>query len=149
MPLTLGKGRVLREGTTIAILSYGTRLQECLAAAETLGGMGLSTTVADARFAKPLDTDLVEQLARNHAVVLTVEEGAEGGFGSIVLHHLARSGLLDQGLKIRPLTLPDRFQDHEKPELQYAEAALSAQHIVATAAAALGLDAPVTGVVRA
>jgi 1-deoxy-D-xylulose-5-phosphate synthase len=149
VPLTLGKGRVLREGTTIAILSYGTRLQECLAAAETLGGMGLSTTVADARFAKPLDTDLVEQLARNHAVVLTVEEGAEGGFGSIVLHHLARSGLLDQGLKIRPLTLPDRFQDHEKPELQYAEAALSAQHIVATAAAALGLDAPVTGVVRA
>ncbi|HMG50988.1 MAG TPA: 1-deoxy-D-xylulose-5-phosphate synthase [Inquilinus sp.] len=149
VPLALGKGRVLREGTTIAILSYGTRLQECLAAAETLGGMGLSTTVADARFAKPLDTDLVEQLARNHAVVLTVEEGAEGGFGSIVLHHLARSGLLDHGLKIRPLTLPDRFQDHEKPELQYAEAALSAQHIVATAAAALGLDAPVTGVVRA
>ncbi|MDR6288742.1 MULTISPECIES: 1-deoxy-D-xylulose-5-phosphate synthase [Inquilinus] len=149
VPLALGKGRVLREGTTIAILSYGTRLQECLVAAETLGGMGLSTTVADARFAKPLDTDLVEQLARNHAVVLTVEEGAEGGFGSIVLHHLARSGLLDQGLKIRPLTLPDRFQDHEKPELQYAEAALSAQHIVATAAAALGLDAPITGVVRA
>jgi 1-deoxy-D-xylulose-5-phosphate synthase len=149
VPLALGKGRVLREGTTIAILSYGTRLQECLAAAETLGGMGLSTTVADARFAKPLDTGLVEQLARNHAVVLTVEEGAEGGFGSIVLHHLARTGLLDHGLKIRPMTLPDRFQDHEKPELQYAEAALSAQHIVATAAAALGLDAPVTGVVRA
>jgi 1-deoxy-D-xylulose-5-phosphate synthase len=148
-PLALGKGRVLREGTTIALLSYGTRLQECLAAAETLGGMGLSTTVADARFAKPLDTGLVEQLARHHAVVITIEEGSEGGFGSIVLHHLARTGLLDHGLKIRPMTLPDRFQDHEKPELQYAEAALSAQHIVSTAAAALGLDAPVTGVVRA
>ncbi|MGK9165120.1 1-deoxy-D-xylulose-5-phosphate synthase [Inquilinus limosus] len=148
-PLALGKGRVLREGTSIALLSYGTRLQECLAAAETLGGMGLSTTVADARFAKPLDTELVNQLARHHAVLITVEEGAEGGFGSIVLHHLARTGLLDQGLKIRPMTLPDRFQDHDKPELQYAEAALSAQHIVATAAAALGLDAPASEVVRA
>lgn len=148
-PLALGKGRVLREGTTIALLSYGTRLQECLAAAEVLGGMGLSTTVADARFAKPLDTDLVGQLARHHAVLITVEEGAEGGFGSIVLHHLARAGLLDHGLKMRPMTLPDRFQDHEKPELQYAEAALSAQDIVATAAAALGLDTPATGVIRA
>lgn len=148
-PLPLGKGRVLREGTTIALLSYGTRLQECLAAAEILGGMGLSTTVADARFAKPLDTELVGQLARHHAVLITVEEGAEGGFGSIVLHHLARAGLLDHGLKMRPMTLPDRFQDHEKPELQYAEAALSAQDIVATAAAALGLDTPATGVIRA
>ncbi|MGF6230718.1 1-deoxy-D-xylulose-5-phosphate synthase [Inquilinus ginsengisoli] len=148
-PLALGKGRVLREGTTIALLSYGTRLQECLAAAEVLGGMGLSTTVADARFAKPLDTDLVGQLARHHAVLITVEEGAEGGFGSIVLHHLARAGLLDHGLKMRPMTLPDRFQDHEKPELQYAEAALSAQDIVATAAAALGLDTPATNVIRA
>lgn len=148
-PLALGKGRVLREGTTIALLSYGTRLQECLAAAEVLGGMGLSTTVADARFAKPLDTDLVGQLARHHAVLITVEEGAEGGFGSIVLHHLARAGLLDHGLKMRPMTLPDRFQDHEKPEVQYVEAALSAQDIVATAAAALGLDTPVTGVIRA
>ncbi|MGO1079431.1 1-deoxy-D-xylulose-5-phosphate synthase [Inquilinus sp. CA228] len=148
-PLPLGKGRVLREGTTIALLSYGTRLQECLAAAEVLGGMGLSTTVADARFAKPLDTGLVGQLARHHAVLITVEEGAEGGFGSIVLHHLARAGLLDHGLKMRPMTLPDRFQDHEKPELQYAEAALSAQDIVATAAAALGLDTPATGVIRA
>ncbi|WP_225766811.1 1-deoxy-D-xylulose-5-phosphate synthase [Inquilinus sp. Marseille-Q2685] len=148
-PLALGKGRVLREGTTIALLSYGTRLQECLAAADALGGMGLSTTVADARFAKPLDTELVGQLARHHAVLITVEEGAEGGFGSIVLHHLARAGLLDNGLKVRPMTLPDRFQDHDKPELQYAEAALSAQDIVATAAAALGLDAPATGVIRA
>lgn len=148
-PLALGKGRVLREGTTIALLSYGTRLQECLAAADALGGMGLSTTVADARFAKPLDTELVGQLARHHAVLITVEEGAEGGFGSIVLHHLARAGLLDHGLKMRPMTLPDRFQDHDKPELQYAEAALSAQHIVATAAAALGLNAPATGVIRA
>ncbi|TSD89608.1 1-deoxy-D-xylulose-5-phosphate synthase [Mycobacterium sp. KBS0706] len=148
-PLALGKGRVLREGTTIALLSYGTRLQECLAAADALGGMGLSTTVADARFAKPLDTELVGQLARHHAVLITVEEGAEGGFGSIVLHHLARAGLLDHGLKMRPMTLPDRFQDHDKPELQYAEATLSAQDIVATAAAALGLNAPATGVIRA
>ncbi len=148
-PLALGKGRVLREGTTIALLSYGTRLQECLAAAEILGGMGLSTTVADARFAKPLDTELVGQLARHHAVLITVEEGAEGGFGSIVLHHLARAGLLDHGLKMRPMTLPDRFQDHEKPELQYAEAALSAQDIVATAVAALGLEAAASGVIRA
>ncbi|KGM32153.1 1-deoxy-D-xylulose-5-phosphate synthase [Inquilinus limosus] len=148
-PLALGKGRVLREGTSIALLSYGTRLQDCLAAADALGVMGLSTTVADARFAKPLDTELVNQLARHHAVLITVEEGAEGGFGSIVLHHLARAGLLDHGLKMRPMTLPDRFQDHDKPELQYAEAALSAQHIVATAAAALGLDAPATGVIRA
>jgi 1-deoxy-D-xylulose-5-phosphate synthase len=148
-PLALGKGRVLREGATIALLSYGTRLQECLAAAEVLGGMGLSTTVADARFAKPLDTDLVGQLARHHAVLITVEEGAEGGFGSIVLHHLARAGLLEHGLKMRPMTLPDRFQDHEKPEVQYVEAALSAQDIVATAAAALGLDTPATGVIRA
>jgi 1-deoxy-D-xylulose-5-phosphate synthase len=148
-PLALGKGRVLREGTTIALLSYGTRLQECLAAADALGVMGLSTTVADARFAKPLDTELVGQLARHHAVLITVEEGAEGGFGSIVLHHLARAGLLDQGLKMRPMTLPDRFQDHEKPELQYAEAALSAQDIVATAVAALGLDAAASGVIRA
>ncbi|OWJ67831.1 1-deoxy-D-xylulose-5-phosphate synthase [Inquilinus limosus] len=148
-PLALGKGRVLREGTSIALLSYGTRLQDCLAAADALGVMGLSTTVADARFAKPLDTELVNQLARHHAVLITVEEGAEGGFGSIVLHHLARTGLLDHGLKMRPMTLPDRFQDHDKPELQYAEAALSAQHIVATAAAALGLDAPATGVIRA
>jgi len=148
-PLALGKGRVLREGTTIALLSYGTRLQECLAAADALGGMGLSTTVADARFAKPLDTELVGQLARHHAVLITVEEGAEGGFGSIVLHHLARAGLLDHGLKMRPMTLPDRFQDHDKPELQYAEATLSAQDIVATAAAALGLHAPATGVIRA
>ncbi|MFE0757375.1 1-deoxy-D-xylulose-5-phosphate synthase [Inquilinus sp. NPDC058860] len=148
-PLALGRGRVLREGTTIALLSYGTRLQECLAAADVLGGMGLSTTVADARFAKPLDTELVGQLARHHAVLITVEEGAEGGFGSIVLHHLARAGLLDHGLKMRPMTLPDRFQDHDKPELQYSEAALSAQDIVATAAAALGLDAPATGVIRA
>jgi 1-deoxy-D-xylulose-5-phosphate synthase len=148
-PLALGKGRVLREGTTIALLSYGTRLQECLAAAEVLGGMGLSTTVADARFAKPLDAELVGQLARHHAVLITVEEGAEGGFGSIVLHHLARAGLLDHGLKMRPMTLPDRFQDHEKPELQYAEAALSAQDIVATAVTALGLDAAASGVIRA
>lgn len=148
-PLALGKGRVLREGTTIALLSYGTRLQECLAAADALGGMGLSTTVADARFAKPLDAELVGQLSRHHAVLITVEEGAEGGFGSIVLHHLARAGLLDQGLKMRPMTLPDRFQDHDKPELQYAEATLSAQDIVATAAAALGLHAPATGVIRA
>jgi 1-deoxy-D-xylulose-5-phosphate synthase len=138
-PLPLGRGRVLRQGSTIALLSYGARLAECLAAADALAAMGLSTTVADARFAKPLDTDLVEQLARHHEVLVTVEEGAAGGFGSIVLHHLARAGLLDAGLRIRPMTLPDTFQDHDKPERQLAEAGLSARDIVATAAGALGV----------
>ncbi len=140
--LPIGRGRVLAEGTKVALLSYGTRLGECLKAAQDLGARGLSTTVADARFAKPLDEDLVRRLAREHEVLITVEEGAAGGFGSLVLHFLARAGLLDHGLKIRPLTLPDRFQDHDSPSQQYEEAGLNARGIVATTLAALGLGEP-------
>jgi 1-deoxy-D-xylulose-5-phosphate synthase len=137
-PLEVGKGRILREGTKIALLSFGARLHECLTAAEDLAAKGLSTTVADARFAKPLDTDLVRRLAREHEVLITIEEGAIGGFASHVLHELATSGLLDHGLKVRPMVLPDRFIDHAAPAKQYAQARLDAPHIVATALAALG-----------
>ncbi len=137
-PLALGKGRIIREGTAVAILSFGTRLGESLKAADILATHGLSTTVADARFCKPLDEDLVRRLAREHEVLITVEEGAVGGFGSHVLQFLATSGALDHGLKIRPLTLPDTFIDHEAPQKQYDEAALNAPQIVATALAALG-----------
>jgi len=137
-PLEIGKGRILREGTKIAILNLGARLAECLLAAEDLAAKGLSTTVADARFAKPLDTDLVRRLAREHEVLITIEEGSVGGFSSHVLHELACAGLLDHGLKVRPMVLPDRFIDHASPARQYAEAGLDAPHIVATALAALG-----------
>jgi 1-deoxy-D-xylulose-5-phosphate synthase len=140
-PLEIGKGRVLREGSKIALLSFGTRLAECLVAAEDLASKGLSTTVADARFAKPLDTDLVRRLAREHEVLITVEEGAVGGFGSQVLQYLAMAGLLDRGLKVRPLTLPDRFLDHAAPHRQYDLAGLNAPQIVASALAALGSEA--------
>jgi 1-deoxy-D-xylulose-5-phosphate synthase len=138
VPLEIGKGRVLREGTAVAILSFGTRLAECLKAADELQARGLSTTVADARFAKPLDTDLVRRLAAQHAVFITIEEGAIGGFGAHVLQYLATTGLLDRGLKARPMILPDRFIDHDKPHSQYDQAGLNAKHIVATALAALG-----------
>jgi 1-deoxy-D-xylulose-5-phosphate synthase len=141
--LPLGKGRVLREGNAVAILSLGTRLGECLKAADELASRGLSTTVADARFAKPLDTDLVRQLARHHEVVLTVEEGSIGGFGSQVLHFLSHDGLLDHGLKIRPLVLPDRFIDHDTPQRQYDEAGLNAPQIAAAALIALGRSADI------
>src|SRR5216683_2981472 len=140
-PLEIGKGRILREGSKIAILSFGTRLAECLAAAEDLAAKGLSTTVADARFAKPLDTDLVRRLAREHEVLITIEEGAIGGFASHVLQDLATAGLLDHGLKVRPMILPDRFIDHASPARQYEEAGLNAPAIVATALAALGRQA--------
>jgi 1-deoxy-D-xylulose-5-phosphate synthase len=136
--LAIGKGRVVREGTSIALLSLGARLGECLKAAEELSAHGLSATVADARFMKPLDTDLIERLAREHEVVVTVEEGSVGGFASHVLHHLARAGLLDHGLKIRPMVLPDRFIDHDAPTKQYEEAGLAARHITQTALDALG-----------
>lgn len=136
--LEIGRGRVLREGTSIAILSYGARLQECLKAADELATHGLSCTVADARFAKPLDAALVERLAREHEVLITIEEGAILGFGGLVMHHLAVRGLLDGGVKIRPMCLPDRFIDHDAPRKQYDEAGLNAPHIVATALAALG-----------
>ena len=140
-PLEIGKGRVLREGSKIAILNFGARLQECLVAAEDLAAKGLSTTVADARFAKPLDTDLIRRLAREHEVLITIEEGSVGGFSSFVLQYLATAGLLDQGLKVRPMVLPDRFIDHAAPARQYEWAGLNAPHIVATALAALGQSA--------
>ncbi len=140
-PLEVGKGRIVREGTKIAILSFGARLGECLVAAEDLAAKGLSTTVADARFAKPLDTELVGRLAREHEVLITIEEGSVGGFASHVLQHLATNGLLDHGLKVRPMILPDRFIDHAAPAKQYEQAGLNAPAIVATAIAALGQSA--------
>ncbi|MBL8701087.1 MAG: 1-deoxy-D-xylulose-5-phosphate synthase [Alphaproteobacteria bacterium] len=134
----LGRGRVVREGTQVAILSLGTRLRAALDAAETLAAQGLSATVADARFAKPIDRDLVLRLAREHEVLVTVEEGAIGGFATQVMHVLAAAGAFDRGLRFRPLVLPDRFIDHDTPERQYAEAGLDAAGIVATVGAALG-----------
>jgi 1-deoxy-D-xylulose-5-phosphate synthase len=145
LPLEIGKGRIVREGSAVAILSFGTRMTESLLAAERLGAMGLPTTVADARFAKPLDHDLIRQLARHHEVLITIEEGAMGGFGAFVLHFLAQDGLLDRGLKVRTLTLPDIFQEHDKPELQYALAGLDANGIVETVLAALGRQAEASG----
>ena len=136
--LPIGKGRVLREGSTISLLSLGGRLMECLQAAEELSLRGLSTTVVDARFAKPLDEQLITQLARNHEVLVTIEEGSVGGFGAHVLTYLAQSGELDSGLKVRTMTLPDRFVDHGKPVEQYEDAGLQAQHIVEMAVGALG-----------
>jgi 1-deoxy-D-xylulose-5-phosphate synthase len=138
--LPIGKGRILREGTTVAILSFGARLAEALQASDQLAGFGLSTTVADARFCKPLDEDLVRQLARNHEVLITLEEGAIGGFGSHVLHYLAREGLLDRGLKVRTLALPDSFIEHDKPQVMYEKAGLNVSSIVAAVFAALGKD---------
>ncbi len=128
--LEIGRGRVLRRGSSVALLSLGTRLAECLVAAEELAARGLSTTVADARFAKPLDTGLIEQLAREHDVLLTIEEGSIGGFGSHVLQYLAESGLLDHGLRVRTMVLPDLFLDQDKPERLYARAGLDAKGIV-------------------
>ena len=138
VPLPIGKGRVLREGKRIAILSLGTRLAEALKAAEDLAARGLSTTVADARFAKPLDRDLILRLAADHEVLITVEESSVGGFGSHVLSLLAGAGALDKGLKVRTLTLPDSFQDQDKPEKLYAVAGLDAKAIVDKAVEALG-----------
>jgi len=139
-PLEIGKGRIVREGTAVAILSFGTRLGEALKAADQLAARGLSATVADARFAKPLDLDLLLRLAREHEALITVEEGSVGGFGAFVLHALAEHGALDRGLKVRTLTLPDIFQDHDKPDAMYALAGLDADGIVRTALNALGVD---------
>jgi 1-deoxy-D-xylulose-5-phosphate synthase len=136
--LPLGRGRVVREGTRVAILSLGTRLADSLAAAEALERLGVSVTVADARFAKPLDTDLVGRLAREHEVLVTIEEAAAGGFGAAVAHHLAWAGLLDGGLRLRPMTLPDRFIDHDTHPKQLAEARLDANAIQHVVLAALG-----------
>ena len=135
--LEIGRGRIVREGSVVALLSYGTRLAECLLAADKLAAKGLSTTVADARFAKPLDAELIERLAQTHELLITVEEGAVGGFGSHVMHHLSREGLLDAGARVRSLTLPDEFIDQDKPELMYRGAGLDADGIVAQVLAVL------------
>jgi 1-deoxy-D-xylulose-5-phosphate synthase len=137
-PLPIGKGRILREGTKVALLSLGGRLGEAGKAAEELAARGLSTTVADARFAKPLDEDLIRRLAREHEVMITIEEGSVGGFGSHVMQLMALEGLLENGLKFRPMTLPDVFLDHDSPEVQYDRAGLTARHIVSMALKALG-----------
>ncbi|THD79231.1 MAG: 1-deoxy-D-xylulose-5-phosphate synthase [Phenylobacterium sp.] len=139
-PLEIGRGRILREGTAVAIVSLGARLAESLKAADMLAARGLSATVADARFAKPIDIDLILRLAREHEALITVEEGAMGGFGAFVLQALAQHGALDRGLKVRTLVLPDVFQDHDKPEAMYAEAGLDADGILRGALAALGVD---------
>ena len=149
VPLEIGKGRVLREGHKVALLSYGTRLGECLKAADELAALGLSTTVADARFAKPLDTDLLLRLAREHEVLITIEEGSIGGFGSYVLQTLAEQGLLDRGMKVRSMVLPDVFLDQDAPAAMYATAGLDAQGIVTKVFEALGKDAAAATVKRA
>jgi 1-deoxy-D-xylulose-5-phosphate synthase len=143
VPLEIGKGRIIKEGASIAILNFGARLTEVLLAAERLNGYGLSPTIADARFAKPLDTALIRRLAKEHVVLITIEEGSMGGFGAHAMHFMAHDGLLDRGLKVRPMTLPDIFQDHDTPEKMYAEAGLNADGIVHTALSALGRGAEV------
>jgi 1-deoxy-D-xylulose-5-phosphate synthase len=144
VPLAIGRGRILREGSRVAILTLGTRLGEALTAAEELEARGLSATVADARFAKPLDEELILRLAREHEVLVTLEEGSIGGFGSYVVQFLAERGALDRGgLKVRSLVLPDAFLDHDKPERMYAKAGLDAAAIVAKVFDALGRDATV------
>jgi 1-deoxy-D-xylulose-5-phosphate synthase len=142
-PLEIGRGRVVREGTAVALLSFGARLPECLYAADDLAAHGLSVTVADARFAKPLDRDLVLRLAREHELLVTIEEGSVGGFGSHVLELLAREGALDRGLQVRPMVLPDVFVDQDSPATMYARAGLDRKGIVAAVLSALGrpLDA--------
>ena len=141
-PLPIGRGRIVREGSTVAILSLGAMLSVCLQAADDLAARGVEVTVADARFAKPLDHDMIGQLARNHGVLLTLEVGAVGGFAAHVLGHLATSGLLDAGLKVRPLYLPDRFVEHDTPEMQYRNVGLDSDHVVAAALEALGRPEP-------
>ncbi len=141
VPLEIGKGRIVREGGKVALLSYGTRLAECLKAADELASFGLSATVADARFAKPLDTDLVFRLAREHEVLVTIEEGAIGGFGTYVMQALADEGMLDRGLRVRSMVLPDAFIDQDSPNAMYAQAGLDAKGILAKVFEALGKDA--------
>ena len=138
--LEIGKGRIMREGSKVALLSFGTRLAECLVAAEDLNAAGLSTTVADARFAKPLDHDLIRQLARHHEVLVTIEEGSVGGFGSHVLQFLSTEGLLDGGLRVRSLVMPDIFMDHASPDAMYARAGLDRKGIVDTVFRALNAE---------
>ncbi len=138
IPLEIGKGRIVKEGTSVALLSFGGRLQEALKAADTLDAAGLSTTVADARFAKPLDTDMIGRLAKEHDVLITIEEGSIGGFGSQVLQFLSDNALLDGSLKVRSMILPDVFQDHAKPEAMYEFARLDASGIVQRVFEAIG-----------
>ncbi|WP_298421002.1 1-deoxy-D-xylulose-5-phosphate synthase [Rhodoblastus sp.] len=140
-PLEIGKGRIVRQGDTVAILSLGTRLAEALAAADLLAAQGVSATVADARFAKPLDAELLTKLAREHEALITVEEGSVGGFGSFVAQQLAEDGLLDGGLRFRSMVLPDVFLDQDKPDAMYAKAGLDAKGIAAKAIQALGRPA--------
>ena len=135
--LALGRGRVLREGGSVAILSLGTRLADALKAADELAAKGMPATVVDARFAKPLDTAVIEQLAKHHEVLITIEEGSVGGFGAAVMQHLAWKGLLD-GIKFRPMVLPDAFIDHNSQAKQLIEAHLTAQDIVKAATDAVG-----------
>ncbi len=135
--LELGRGRVIREGTDVAILSFGAHLHESLQAAKLLGAEGVSVTVADARFSRPLDTDLIDQLVKNHAALVTIEQGAMGGFGAHVMHYLANSGQLDGGLALRVMTLPDRFIEQASPEQMYADAGMRAEDIAATVKGAL------------
>jgi 1-deoxy-D-xylulose-5-phosphate synthase len=142
-PLEIGRGRIIREGSTVALFSFGARLGECLKAADELAAHGLSTTVADARFAKPLDTELLLRLARDHEVLITVEEGAIGGFAAHVMQCLAENGVLDRGLKVRSMILPDVFIDQDSPAAMYAEAGLDAKGIVAKVFEALGKDVAV------
>jgi 1-deoxy-D-xylulose-5-phosphate synthase len=137
--LKIGRGKVCREGTKVSILSFGAHLQEAFSAADELDQMGISTTVADARFAKPLDTKLIKQLAENHEVLITIEEGSIGGFGSHVAHWLLNNQLLEKGLKYRSLFLADRFIDQASPSVMYKEAGLDISSIVGTALDALGI----------
>jgi 1-deoxy-D-xylulose-5-phosphate synthase len=149
IPLEIGKGRVLREGTSVALFCYGGRLGECLKAADELKALGLPATVADARFAKPLDTDLLLRLAREHEVLIAIEEGSIGGFGATVLQTLAENGMLDGGLKVRAMMLPDVFIDQDSPAAMYATAGLDAGSIVAKVFEALGKNAAAETIKRA
>jgi len=142
VPLPIGKGRIMREGSKVALLSFGARLGECLKAADELDTLGLSATVADARFMKPLDLDMILKLAREHEVLITIEEGSIGGFGTHVLQTLADHGALDKGLRVRTLVLPDTFIDHDSPAKMYEQAGLDAKGIVAKVFEALGKDKP-------
>jgi 1-deoxy-D-xylulose-5-phosphate synthase len=146
VPLEIGKGRVVRDGSKVALLSLGTRLAECMKAAEVLSAHGLSATVADARFIKPLDNDLVLRLAREHEVLITIEEAAIGGFGAQVMQLLAERGALDRGLKVRCMMLPDVFIDHDSPAAMYARAGLDAKGVVAKVFEALGKDVQIDSV---
>ena len=146
VPLEIGKGRIVREGTSVALVSLGTRLQECLKAADILKTHGLTATVADARFAKPIDTDMILRLARDHDVLVTVEEGSIGGFGAQVLHTLAENGALDKGLRVRSMVLPDTFIDQDSPAAMYAKAGLDAKGIVTRVFEALGREGEISAV---